>query len=178
MTNPRPLAAFIAATVSLVVIDLSTKWWAVGALSNSPRELPGPVDLQLAYNSGTAFGLFSNLPTIVVSIITIAFVAVVVNMWRTHRAPTVPVALIVAGGIANVIDRLESGSVVDMLYTSWWPTFNLADIYITTGVTWWIITTIRTPNATTATAESIRGGAAASPDRYDDSGDQTCPGKA
>ena len=145
MTDPRPLAAFIAATVSLVVIDRSTKWWAVNALSDSPRELPGPVDLQLAYNSGTAFGLFSDLPTIVISTITIAFVIIVVNMWRTHRAPTAPVALIGAGGIANVIDRLESGSVVDMLHTGWWPTFNLADIYITTGVIWWIITTIKSP---------------------------------
>jgi signal peptidase II len=145
MTNARPIAAFIAATVALVVIDLSTKWWAVGALSDRSRELPGPVDLQLAYNSGTAFGLFSDLPTIVISIITIAFVVVVVNMWRTRRAPTVPVALIAAGGIANVIDRLESGSVVDMLHTGWWPTFNLADIYISIGVTWWIITTVRTP---------------------------------
>ena len=154
MTNPRPLAPFIAATAALVVIDLSTKWWAVGALSHSRRELPGPVDLQLAYNSGTAFGLFSNLPTIVISIITVAVVIVVVNMWRTRRAPTVPVALVVAGGIANAVDRLEAGSVVDMLHTGWWPTFNLADIYITTGVAWWITTTITTPDDTCDSASS------------------------
>lgn len=157
MTSPRPLPAFTAATASLAVIDLATKWWAVGALSDGRREMPGPVDLQLAYNSGTAFGLFSNLPATVISIITIAFVLVVVNMWRTHRAPTIPVALIVAGGIANVIDRLEAGSVVDMLHTGWWPTFNLADVYITTGVTVWIITTIRPPdNATDSMTSTAR----------------------
>jgi signal peptidase II len=53
------------------------------------------------------------------------------------------VALIVAGGIANVVDRLEAGSVVDMLHTGWWPTFNLADVYITTGVALWLVTTIK-----------------------------------
>ena len=148
MTNRRPVTEFIAAAVSLVVIDVSTKWWAVGALSDRRRALPGPVDLQLGYNSGTAFGLFSNLPTGIISIATLAFVTVIMNMWRTHRAPTVPVALIVAGGVANVVDRLEAGSVVDMLHTGWWPTFNLADIYITTGVALWIITTIRAPDNT------------------------------
>ena len=90
--------------------------------------------------------MFSNLPTVVISIVTVVFLIVVVNLWRTRRAPTVPVALIVAGGIANVVDRLEAGSVVDMLHTGWWPTFNLADIYITTGVTWWIISMIRSPD--------------------------------
>ena len=43
-------------------------------------------------------------------------------------------ALIVAGGIANVVDRLEAGSVVDMLHAGWWPTFNLADVSIVVGV--------------------------------------------
>ena len=143
MTNRRPLMSFIAATASLVALDLSTKWWAVRTLPGDARELPGPVDLQLGYNSGTAFGLFSNVPTGIISIAAIAFVMVVINMWRTGRAPTIPVALIVAGGVANVADRLENGSVVDMLHTGWWPTFNLADIYITIGVATWIIMSIR-----------------------------------
>ena len=86
MTSPRPVGAFIAATASLAVIDLATKWWAVGALSDGRRELPGPVDLQLGYNSGTAFGMFSNLPTVVISIVTVVFLIVVVNLWRTRRA--------------------------------------------------------------------------------------------
>ena len=30
-----------------------------------------------------------------------------------------------------------------MLHTGWWPTFNLADIYITIGVATWIIMSIR-----------------------------------
>ncbi|MGD9705900.1 MAG: signal peptidase II [Acidimicrobiia bacterium] len=143
MSGKRPLAAFIAATALLVAIDLSTKWWAVRALSDRPLALPGPVDLQLGYNSGTAFGLFSEVPTIVISMVTFAFVVLVVNMWWTRRAPTAPVALIVAGGIANVVDRLEAGSVVDMLHAGWWPTFNLADVYITTGVALWLVTTIK-----------------------------------
>ena len=77
--------------------------------------------------------------------VTFAFVVLVVNMWWTRRAPTAPVALIVAGGIANVVDRLEAGSVVDMLHTGWWPTFNLADVAIVCGAAALVLTTLRAP---------------------------------
>lgn len=142
MTNTRRVAPFVAAIAALTAVDLATKWWAVSVLSDGPRELPGPIDLQLSYNTGTAFGMFSNFPVIVVSTVTAALVAVVVNMWRTNHAPTTPVVLVAAGGLANVVDRVEGGGVVDMLYTGWWPTFNLADIFIITGIALWIATTI------------------------------------
>ncbi|WP_051063246.1 signal peptidase II [Ilumatobacter nonamiensis] len=135
----RPWAPVAAAIVALAGVDLVSKRWATAALADAPVELPGPVDLQLAYNSGTAFGLFSQIPTIAVSIVVIAFLIAVLKVWGTHRAPTVPVVLIVAGGLANTLDRFEAGSVVDMLHTGWWPTFNLADVFITIGVAYWII---------------------------------------
>jgi signal peptidase II len=34
-----------------------------------------------------------------------------------------------------------------MFHTGWWPTFNLADVFITIGVAWWIGATIWSPNA-------------------------------
>jgi signal peptidase II len=146
MTDKRHLAPLVGGIAALTAIDLASKRWAVAALSDAPIKLPGPVDLQLTYNSGTAFGLFSNVPTILLSIVTFAFLVVVLNMWRTQRAPTIPVVLIVAGGLANIIDRLEAGSVVDILHTGWWPNFNLADTFITIGVAWWIITTLTSTN--------------------------------
>jgi len=89
--------------------------------------------------------LFSDVPTIVISAITVTFIAIILNVWRTNRAPTGPTALIVAGGLANVIDRIEGGGVVDMLHTGWWPTFNLADTFIVIGIAWWITTTAARP---------------------------------
>lgn len=123
MTNTR-LIRFTITIAVLTAIDLVTKWWAVTALSDGTRQLPGPVDLQLHFNTGTAFGRFSDLPTILISITTVLFIAVVVSMWRSDRAPGGPAALIVAGGLANVVDRVEGGGVVDMLHTGWWPTFS------------------------------------------------------
>jgi len=156
-----PLLGWIAA---LAVVDLATKRWAVATLSNGPHELPGPLDLQLSHNTGPAFGLFSNLSTFVISSITLAFIAVVFNMGRNNQAPSTAAILIVAGGVANVIDRLQAGSVVDMLHAGWWPTFNLADIYIVTGVAWWTITivtapkTSATPTDPRSASEGLQGG--------------------
>ena len=37
------------------------------------------------------------------------------------------------GAFANVIDRARDGVVTDYLHTDWWPTFNLADAFISVG---------------------------------------------
>jgi len=49
--------------------------------------------------------------------------------------------LILSGAIANIIDRLYLGCVIDFIDLKFWPVFNFADIYITIGV---IILLIRT----------------------------------
>ena len=139
--------------IALVAIDLASKIWAVNTLDDAPIELPGPVDLRLGYNSGTAFSLFSNVPSLVIVIATSAVAIALIRAWWRGRTPTGPVALIIAGAVANAIDRLEAGSVVDMLHTGWWPTFNIADIYITTGVAWWAIISMRPERQTTSNVE-------------------------
>ena len=48
-------------------------------------------------------------------------------------------AFILAGALGNLIDRLLHGEVIDFLDVYWsnyhWPAFNLADSFITIGVT-------------------------------------------
>lgn len=152
MNSPRR-PAMIAGIVALVAIDLASKFWAVKGLDDGPVELPGPVDLQLGYNRGTAFGLFSNVPTLLIVVVTSGVAIALIRAWWRGRTPTGPVALIIAGAVANAIDRLEAGSVVDMLHTGWWPTFNIADIYITTGVAWWAIISTRSERQASSTAD-------------------------
>lgn len=139
--------------IALAAIDLASKIWAVNNLDDGPVELPGPIDLQLGYNSGTAFSLFSNVPSLVIVVVTSAVAIALIRAWWRCRTPTGPVALIIAGAVANAIDRFEAGSVVDMLHTGWWPTFNIADIYITTGVAWWAIISMRSERQTPSNVE-------------------------
>jgi signal peptidase II len=41
--------------------------------------------------------------------------------------------LILAGAVSNAVDRFYFGCVTDFIDLIFWPSFNLADIYITTG---------------------------------------------
>ena len=52
--------------------------------------------------------------------------------WR-GVFPALPAGLMLGGAVANLLDRLIGGSVIDVLHTGWWPTFNAADSFITVG---------------------------------------------
>ncbi len=54
-----------------------------------------------------------------------------------------PWTLIIIGAISNLLDRLYYGGVVDFLSWPHFFAFNLADIYITGGIIWLILSTFR-----------------------------------
>jgi signal peptidase II len=58
----------------------------------------------------------------------------------------VGLAAILAGALANLIDRAADGVVTDYLHTGWFPTFNLADTLITLGAALLVLVTLRNPN--------------------------------
>lgn len=136
----RTRRVLVAVALGVIVVDLATKAWASAALDANVINLPGPLDLRLAYNRGVAFSLFNDVPVGATIAITAAVTGVLaVTAWRGHL-PTVPAGLILGGALANLLDRLQDGSVVDLLYTSWWPTFNLADTFLTIGVVLLVVT--------------------------------------
>ncbi|MAT06366.1 MAG: signal peptidase II [Acidimicrobiaceae bacterium] len=155
MTTPH-IARPSAAIAALVVVDLTTKWWATRTLDYGSIAIPGPIDLQLSYNTGTAFGLLADVPAAITSLLTGAVLIVLAVGWRRRHAPTAPIVLILAGGTANLIDRVHGTGVVDMLHSGWWPTFNVADIYITVGIALGIIYHLRAPRTPTNTGEGSR----------------------
>jgi signal peptidase II len=53
------------------------------------------------------------------------------NLDIIHR---IIFALIISGGLSNIIDRIYFGCVIDFINLHFWPVFNFADIYITIGV--------------------------------------------
>ncbi len=130
----RSRSVLVVVTLAVVAIDLTSKVAASAWLSNGPVELPGPLDLQLWHNPGVAFGLGSNLPLWVVLAITTAVAAIVaVGAWRSWFPNPWAAGLVVGGALGNVIDRAQAGTVVDMLHTGWWPTFNVADVAVVGG---------------------------------------------
>src|SRR5680860_1296949 len=56
------------------------------------------------------------------------------NEPRGSIGPPAAAGLVDGGGVANLADRFTGGSVVDMFDVGWWPSFNLADVLLLTGV--------------------------------------------
>ncbi|WP_024794159.1 signal peptidase II [Tomitella biformata] len=128
------VAAGLLAAVALIVDPVARAGLAGGGTMGL-----GVLDLRLVYNSGVAFSLGAQLPTAVIVAVTAAVTAGIgVFAWRTApgspRLQSIGLAMTVAGAAANVIDRILDGTVTDYFHTGWWPTFNLADVYITGGV--------------------------------------------
>lgn len=102
------------------------------------------VGISSSLNSGFAFSL-PGPHAVIVAIAAIVFGAVLFawggELMRSDRR-SIALALVIAGGLGNLADRLRVGGVVDFievgikgLSTS---SFNLADIFIVLGVLLWL----------------------------------------
>ncbi|WP_233492243.1 MULTISPECIES: signal peptidase II [unclassified Blastococcus] len=130
------------------MVDLGAKAVAERGLGDGRTVDLGPLALQLAHNSGAAFSLGSGLPSWVVVTVTGLLTGVIaVITWRavatTSRLLPAGLAAVLAGATANLVDRAGDGRVTDYLHTGWWPTFNLADVWITTGAAVAVLASLR-----------------------------------
>jgi signal peptidase II len=140
-------------TLALVGCDHATKVAAQAALGRrGPVAIvPGLLDLHYAENRDTAFSLLHAVPfhgkgAFLVAGALIGLCAVLFAWWRSRRASTMlqaAYALIAAGALGNVIDRLRRGYVVDFIEIHRWPIFNVADIAIVAGAVLLAIVALR-----------------------------------
>lgn len=131
---------FIWFTIFFFAIDLATKTWAEIALEiGKKQETTVPyLAWQLLYNEGMSFSLLEGYPMLVLILNFIA-VCVVIFVLIKYMGQSfmwyISGALIIAGGIGNLINRLFSGHVIDFIYVKGYPAiFNVADIEIRLGV--------------------------------------------
>ncbi len=136
----------------LAALDLGLKAWAERGLTGD-RSVDLPViQLRLAHNPGIAFSLGDALPAaVLLTGIGAIILALAIATWRATRhtisLPWPPLAVILAGAIANFLDRATDGVVTDYLHTGWWPTFNLADTYIICGAAVLVLLSLRPERA-------------------------------
>lgn len=137
---------FWAVIVSVVTLDVITKLIAVRMLmpERIPHEVLGQyLRFTLVYNPGAAFGLnVGEHSRWVFIVLTIGALVILGRLYRQTRpgdsARLMALALVCAGAIGNLIDRVRSArGVVDFIdvgVAGWrWPTFNVADIAVSTG---------------------------------------------
>ena len=144
-----PLLLIIAVTIAL---DQFTKHLARMTLALSAPRRFSILTLLYAENSGAFLSLGANLPpqtrSLIFSGVVAAALAVGIYALLTNRVggtgDAIAVAFILGGGIGNLIDRIfRGGRVSDFLFLSLGPlhtgVFNVADIAITGGVIWLLI---------------------------------------
>ena len=132
--------------VAIATLDLATKAIAVRALvpQRVPHEVLGnAIRLTLVYNPGAAFGLeFGPLSRWIFTALTVVALGILARLYRAtapgDRTRALAIALVSAGALGNLADRLRSDlGVVDFLDvglgTVRWPTFNVADMAVSTG---------------------------------------------
>ena len=152
----RGIVARLVPTFALAfVLDLLSKGWAERMLSlYEPMPLVGQgVRLTLGYNTGVAFGMFTNGGAWLAVLTSLLMVGVLFWLVRAvdtadaHPALAWPVGLLLGGGVANLFDRLGDGRVTDFidvgLGATRWPTFNLADTCIVVAVAAFLLTGTR-----------------------------------
>lgn len=99
----------------------------------------GLVDFRLVHNTGGAWGIFEgNTVALGVFSLVVCALLAVYYIWQRNEVNLVQaigIALIMAGGIGNAIDRFAQGYVTDFIEFSFFdfPVFNVADIGVTCG---------------------------------------------
>ncbi len=128
--------------LSIVLVDQGLKGWVLRTLIDGPPQDPIPGILRLVFvrNSGMAFGLFHGSSALIG---VLASLIIGGMLWGTRqwfqsasRLAQLSTATLAAGGIGNVLDRIQHGYVVDFLHLPILPifqVFNSADVAVSVG---------------------------------------------
>ena len=145
------VVASVAAVVA--VADWSTKALVSTILDERSIEVGSVITLRLSHNPGVAFGGGSRLPDALVIGATAAVTAVLAMAALRGLFPSaVAAGLVLGGAVANVVDRVIGGTVVDFLDLGGWPSFNVADASLSVGCVLMIVASIRPPRSSEAPA--------------------------
>ena len=134
------LAALAAVIVGL---DQWTKWLTVTHIPSTNgsavvKAIPGFFHITHIKNTGAAWSMLEGQTWLFVLVTAVFFVIVGVLIWKKvlqKKFELVCLAMIAGGALGNLIDRIVSGAVTDMIRLEFvnFPVFNVADCFVTTG---------------------------------------------
>jgi signal peptidase II len=148
LTVPRRLPWLLLISALIVLLDRVTKTLVAARipLGDGVTVIPHLLRITHWLNEGAAFSLFADSASpnrvrwALVAFSAIAALVVLIALVRLgHRftITTVALALILAGAMGNLHDRIVYGSVVDFIevhiFGYHWPDFNVADSSIVVG---------------------------------------------
>jgi signal peptidase II len=140
------------------ILDVISKWIVTHtmALYQSIPLLGQILKLTYVRNTGAAFSILANVDSpwrtaFLISVKAVAAVVLtIVAYYERKREPRLmlPLGLVCAGAMGNLLDRVTSGTVVDFIEVSYktfhFPVFNVADSCVVIGVSWLLLITFST----------------------------------
>jgi signal peptidase II len=147
-TAPRRLPWLLAISALVLVADRMSKIWVDRHVPMGGGIPIIPRILRITHwtNDGAAFSLFADSASphtvrwVLISFSLLAAIVVLgamVRLGSRFTLTTVALALVFAGALGNVHDRIAYGSVVDFIevhiFSYHWPDFNVADSSIVIG---------------------------------------------
>jgi signal peptidase II len=145
---PRRLPWLLLISALVVLADRLTKIWVAAHIPMGGAIPVIPRVLRITHwtNDGAAFSMFAETASpqavrwVLVTFSALAAIVVLVLLVRLgsrFTATTIALALILAGALGNLHDRVLYGSVVDFIevhiFSYHWPDFNVADSSVVTG---------------------------------------------
>lgn len=136
---------YVAVAVVAVVLDRVTKIAATRGFEkewDSVTAIPGVLNFTYVLNEGAVAGILANNRWVFMSVSAVAIAAVSLYLLFSKSVSTgvgVSAAMILGGGIGNMIDRVGSGKVIDFIdvtAVNFFPfncVFNVADMFVCVG---------------------------------------------
>ena len=123
----------VVISLAVIILDRVTKLLVQSHLAEgqSIPIMPGVMSLPYILNPGAAFGMLEHQRLFFI-LMTVAVIAVLIYFRR--RIKELGAAFFLGGAVGNLIDRIETGFVIDFFDFYFWPIFNVADIFICVGV--------------------------------------------
>lgn len=135
----KKIMTFIIAAVSIAA-DQLIKILVINNLKpvKSVTVIENLLNFTYVENKGMAFGMLANQRWVFMALTSAVIVALAVAVFKLKKQGTmfyISAALLIGGGIGNMIDRLLYGYVVDYISLSFFPPVcNFADYCVTAGV--------------------------------------------
>jgi signal peptidase II len=137
-----PTSVFILTTLLVILLDQITKH-----LVRTYIEFGSSINLFTRFiqfthtnNTGASFSILTNYSFLLGVIAIFVAIAIIVFYKKIPSNYRLAFALILAGTIGNLIDRIHFGAVTDFMDITIWPIFNVADAAITVAAVMLIIT--------------------------------------
>lgn len=124
--------------------DRVSKFCILNYLLDGYKKITPYFNLSIAWNKGVSWSFLSFDSTTGFALLT-AFILCVIVIFSIYtfiqyknRSNILFEIMVLAGALSNVVDRFMYGAVLDFLEfhlgTWYWPTFNIADVFVVVGV--------------------------------------------